>query len=233
MYETEKIKMDKKIEVIQTLLKHRNHEVEEIKNGCRLKLNLDDQKCSVDFYILLSAPDQIRVKVTIDGIKNVEHSVQLQTVQDLLEEALRGAAAVEKLSFFGPRGSSSIFYARVFMDRDPQVVLSRFEAAERAFTQLQGLDSKKFRRNLDRLGLPRSSTVRVALARIFRESIDAQELLATVDSEARKIVHSDQWRTLREIRSKKQLSAANYIIDLLWEEISRTFIERARQELNG
>jgi hypothetical protein len=225
--------MDKKIEVIQTLLKHRNHEVEEIKNGCRLKLKFDGQKCSVDFYTLLSAPDQIRAKVTIDGIKNTENSARLQTVQDMLEEALRGAAEVEKLSFFGPRGSASIFYARVLMDRDPQVILSRFEAAERAFTQLQGLDSKRFRKNLDQLGLPRSSTVRVALARIFRESIDAQELLATVDSEARKIVHSEQWRAIKEIRSKNQLSAANYIIDLLWEEISRTFIERAQQELNG
>lgn len=225
--------MDKKIEVIQTLLKHRNHEVEEIKNGCRLKLKFDDQECSVDFYILLSAPDQIRAKVTIDGIKNIENSARLQTVQDMLEEALRGAAEVEKLSFFGPRGASAIFYARVRMDRDPQVILNRFEAAERAFTQLQGLDSKKFRKNLDQLGLPRSSTVRVALARIFRESIDAQELLATVDNEAKKIVHSEQWRRIKEIRSKNQLSAANYIIDLLWEEISRTFIERAQQELNG
>ena len=95
------------------------------------------------------------------------------------------------------------------------------------------INIKRFRKNLDQLGLPRSSTVRVALARIFRESIDAQELLATVDSEARKIVHSEQWRAIKEIRSKNQLSAANYIIDLLWEEISRTFIERAQQELNG
>ena len=225
--------MDKKIEVIQTLLKHRGHAVHDIGNGCRLNIPFDGRDGTVDFYTLASAPDQIRVKVTIDGIQHVENSSRVRAVQDLLEETLRGAAEVEELSFFGPRGSSSIFYARVHMDRDPQVILSRFEAAERAFTQLQGLDSREFRKNLDQLGLPRSSTVRVALARIFRESIDAQELLATVDSEARKIVHSKQWRTIREIRAKEQLSAANYIIDLLWDEISRTFIERAQQELNG
>ncbi len=225
--------MDKKIEVIQTLLKHRGQPVEPIRNGCRLTLTFDGQDCAVDFYTLASAPDQIRVKVAIDGIRNVENSSRVRMVQDLLEEALKGAAQVEKLSFFGPRGATFIFYARVDMEKDPEVILSRFEAAERAFTQLRGLDSREFRKNLDQLGLPRSSTVRVALARIFRESIDAQELLATVDSEARKIVHSDQWRTIREIRSKNQLSAANYIIDLLWDEISRTFIERAQQELDG
>jgi len=225
--------MDKKIEVIQTLLKYRNHEVKQINRGCRLKLKFShDQRCSVDFYVLLSAPDQIRVKVTIGGVKNIENSSRLQQVQGLLEEALRGAAVIEKLTFFGPRGSSSIFYARVLMNKEPEVVLKRFQAAERAFAQLQGLDSRKFRKNLDQLGLPRSSTVRLALARIFRESIDAQELLATVDNEAQKIVHSEQWRTIKEIRSKNQLLAANDIIDLLWEEISRTFIERAHQELN-
>ncbi len=227
-------KMDSKIDVIQRLLTSRGHQLTFVENGCRLSLNVGDQvNCSIDFYVLLSAPDQVRAKLSVDQAEPISDPVWMSEVQEVLEEALRGAATVEAFSEFGVRGKSQISYAHVIMAATPETIIKRLQAAEKAFEEIQNVDSRQFRKGLDQLNLPRSSSVRVALMRIFRDSIDAQDLLVSADREADNILNADQWRVIKEIRAQNKLPATHRIIDMLWEAVSQKFIDRARHELDS
>lgn len=227
--------MDPKIDVIQRLLTSRGHLLSFIENGCRVTLRVGDQvRCCIDFYVLLSAPEQVRAKLSVNQPgEPIGDPVWLPEIQEILEEALRGAAIVEAFGEFGVRGKSQISYAHVVMAAAPEMIIKRLKAAEQAFEQLQDVDSKQFRKSLDQLSLPRSSSVRVALMRIFRDSIDAQDLLVSADREADNILNADQWRVIKEIRTKNRLPATHRIIDMLWEAVRQKFIDRARQELDS
>ena len=72
--------------------------------------------------------------------------------------------------------------------------------------------------DLDTAGLARSSIVRLALSRIFRNAVNIGELLATIHTEAKKIVQAKQVAELHNLKEANGLPFLNLTIDLLWEE---------------
>ncbi len=100
-------------------------------------------------------------------------------------------------------------------------VVSTEERAEQAFNQLQGMDSKKMRENLDALGLPRSSLIRIAFTRIIRNAVSAGELLLSIKEEAKKLTGIDEKEMLENIRKDDQLQFISNTVLLLWDEVTR------------
>ena len=76
-----------------------------------------------------------------------------------------------------------------------------------------------FRQAMDQLGLTRSGNVRLALTRIFRDSMDADELMTTISKEADRIVSSGEQDIIRNLRKVGQVTFITNILHLLWETI--------------
>ena len=90
---------------------------------------------------------------------------------------------------------------------------------ERAFAQLNKLDSKKIRQKLDAVGLSRTSNLRFILTRISRDSLDIKEFLSSVNREAEKITYADEKKILSDLKENKELSFMSDIIQLLLEKV--------------
>ncbi|MFP4194493.1 MAG: DUF4388 domain-containing protein [Desulfobacterales bacterium] len=59
--------------------------------------------------------------------------------------------------------------------------------AEQTLSQLQGIDGRQFRETLDQMGLKRSSLLRTALLRVFRDAGDINQLLESVREESARL----------------------------------------------
>jgi hypothetical protein len=90
---------------------------------------------------------------------------------------------------------------------------------ERAFSQASSLDPKLMRTQLDEIGLPRSSQIRLVLARVIRDSIDDKEFLSVVNREALNIVDPEEKKLLMNLKDNQSLSFMSDIIELLLEKI--------------
>lgn len=92
------------------------------------------------------------------------------------------------------------------------------ELSEQTIKQLHGIDGKQFRETLDYMGLTRSSHIRIALARIFREAADENRLLESVREEAAKISGSGEKAELAKLRELTRQPFMKNLIELLWRE---------------
>ena len=91
--------------------------------------------------------------------------------------------------------------------------------AEKAVLLLESVDGKMLRQSLDMMNLRRSSIVRLALTRIFRSTMDSEELIMAVREEAGKITTPEDRQELEMIR---MLSASGFlqpVVELLWQEV--------------
>ncbi len=88
---------------------------------------------------------------------------------------------------------------------------------ETLLAQIRSIDSRSFRKALDDLGLKRSSMLRLALTRIFRDATDEEDLMATVSEEARKIIRPEDREALQRIKEENRASYIGGLINLLWE----------------
>lgn len=88
-----------------------------------------------------------------------------------------------------------------------------------ALAQFKGMDAKTFRMGLDDLGLKRSSLLRIALTRIFRDAEDESALLSAVGEEAAKLCNAVDKRTLFDIKGKNQVPFLKDILHLLCEAV--------------
>ncbi|CAN2049029.1 hypothetical protein GMMP13_720018 [Candidatus Magnetomoraceae bacterium gMMP-13] len=100
-----------------------------------------------------------------------------------------------------------------------KTVIEDKKYAEEALLRFKNIDSKTFRNELNKLGLPRSSIVRFALTRIFREPVTPDELLTTVAQEAKKILTLEERQSLTKLKEQVQISCLKNIIYLLWEKM--------------
>jgi len=91
--------------------------------------------------------------------------------------------------------------------------------AKSIIEELRGVDSKMFRQAMDQLGLPRSGNLRLALTRIFRESMDSDGLMATMADEADRIVGTGEQDIVKGLQKMKQVPFITQILHLLWETI--------------
>lgn len=91
--------------------------------------------------------------------------------------------------------------------------------AEEALENLETMDSKTLRQNLDMMGLKRSSAVRLAVTRIFRSALEISELEKTVGNEAKRILTAGDRAELQEVKSSCGNGFLEPVISLLWQEV--------------
>ena len=98
-------------------------------------------------------------------------------------------------------------------EEEPVLALS---TAEKAIKQLETIDSKMIRQSLDMMNLKRSSNVRMALTRIFRNAGDAVELTAAIEKEAGKLTSENDFEDLRIIKLINTKGFLTPVIDLFF-----------------
>ncbi len=91
--------------------------------------------------------------------------------------------------------------------------------AEKAMSQLESVDAKMLRQNLDMMSLKRSGVVRMALTRIFRSALDIKELESAIQNEALKIVTPEDRMELQTVKSLSVNGFLDAVVDLLWQEV--------------
>lgn len=211
-------KKDPKIQLIQRVLQSKQFKIEDLDNGIRVIFNAAGyNNCAVDIYVLRNNPQFVRARVCSKASSPAEEQSRLDVIYATLQTAMAGAALLGKFNLLGSRGNIQVYYAPLSVDKDNGIKTSSGElSAEAAFSQLERGDSKMLRQTLDKLKLPRSSIVRLAITRIFRESVDAQELKTLVAQEAQNIVKPDDRETLKKLYDENQLpSFISVIVHLL------------------
>ena len=88
--------------------------------------------------------------------------------------------------------------------------------ANAVFSDLEGVDAKMFRRSLDTLGLSRSSLVRLALTRIFREASDTHELISAISREAELILNDEDKKVVQMLKDQDKIPFLSKMAHLLW-----------------
>ena len=97
--------------------------------------------------------------------------------------------------------------------------VSGMSLAEKAIEELETIDGKMLRQSLDMMNLRRSSGVRMALTRIFRNAVDAEELMAATMDEAEKLTSGADREDLSIIKAINTEGFLTPVIDLLYDAV--------------
>ncbi len=226
--------MDTKIKTIQKSLRIRKVAVQELSNGIRV--NLDDPALpllSIDIYTLRANPDHLRAKIKGgDDFPEITDN-DLKKIRIKLQNDLLGVASVGTFTSLGRRGEAHYYYAHITMSKKSADLVLIQKGAQHALEQLKGIDAGKFRKGLDQLGLPRSSKVRLALTRIFREAGDIEEMLTVVVQEAGIIAKSDDWRLLKQVKENSNVAYLNIVIELLWKSVAKERLIKTLEDIHN
>ena len=142
-----------------------------------------------------------------------------------LEELLKQLPAdhsvhkTEQTVIFGCTDAAYSCYARITLKKNTKNNQTHHSDVKTIAEELRGVDSRMFRQAMDQLGLPRSGNVRLALTRIFRDSMDSDELMATIADEADRIVGSEEQDIIKGLQKMGQATFITKILHLLWETI--------------
>ena len=189
-----------KIEKIQQILQERGIGVEKLEDGVRLSLEHANLPNAVaDFYIINPETDLGELFKSLSAGNSENKTAQTAT--------------------FGCISDTHACYARITVQKDTEACQTHHKGAKAVIEELQGVDSRMFRQAMDQLGLTRSGNVRLALTRIFRDSMDADELMVTISEEADRIVSSGEQDIIRNLRKVGQVTFITNILHLLWETI--------------
>ncbi len=199
------------------------------------------RNASIEFYILKNCPKQIRARLRVKpeknkpetGISDVHTDAGLKYLSNILEEAVYGVAKLGRFFYFGCRNGIHYYYAHVEVPEYRDDVSIQQKLLKKTLRQLEGMDAKTFRENLDESGLPRSSIVRLALTRIFRSAADPKELMNVTSREAQRIVNAEEWKTVRGLVSNNRTNRISNMVSILWEEVSRQYMKKAWEKLRG
>lgn len=226
--------MDEKIETIQKSLRIRKVDVQEIANGIRIKLKDPGlPSLGVDIYTLRTNPDHLRAKIKgADDCPEVSDN-DLKKIRIKLQNDLLGIATVGTFTSLGRRGEAHYYYAHITMSKKSADLVLIQKGAQHALEQLKGVDAGRFRKGLDQLGLPRSSKVRLALTRVFRESDNIEEMLTVVTQEAGIIAKSPDWRLLKQIKEANDVDYLNIIIELLWKAVAKERLIQTLEDIHN
>ena len=164
----------------------------------------------LELYKLQNLPkiEQMKIRKRIDSTLNPTLRAPIACTEDVLriiEDRL-----YDILKFFRDKDK----FIRELSDMLDEKLLT---LEERAFAQVNKLDSKSIRTKLDEAGLSRSSNLRIVLTRISRDSISMKEFLSSVNHEVDKIVDPDELKNLKE---DKRLSSMSHVIELLLEKLN-------------
>ncbi len=227
--------MDPKLKTILKTLRIRQVDTEETSGGVRI--NLDDSSIPstrIDIYALRSNPDHLRAKIR--GSQEIPElsEAALKRVRIKLQNELLGVANVGGFASLGRRGEAHYYYAHITMSKKSSSDLTLVQkGAQQALEQLKGIDSGTFRKGLDQLGLPRSSKIRLALTRIFRESGDIEEMLTVVVQEAGIVANSNDWRLLKDIREKNEIPYLSIVVELLWKAVAKERLIKTLEDIHN
>jgi len=97
--------------------------------------------------------------------------------------------------------------------------LSDLARAEKAVEQLETIDAKMIRQSLDMMNLKRSSNVRIGLTRIFRNAVDAEELMHAIQDEAVKLNSDKDHNDLQIIKAINMDGFLEPVIGLLYDAV--------------
>jgi hypothetical protein len=95
--------------------------------------------------------------------------------------------------------------------------LSPRRLAQKAVNQLKGVDSRQLRQTLDSLNLTRSSVVRMALTRLFRDASSHDQLLESAVNEAGKITDPKEKANLKQLLESTPTPYLKNLLELLWQ----------------
>lgn len=226
--------MDEKIKTIQKSLRIRRVNVEELPNGIRVNLNdAALPPLSIDIYTLRTNPDHLRAKIKgIDDYPEVSDN-DLKKIRIKLQNDLLGVASVGTFTSLGRRGEAHYYYSHITMSKKSADLVLVQKGAQHALEQLRGVNAGSFRKGLDQLGLPRSSKVRLALTRIFRESDDIEEMLTVVVQEAGIIAKSKEWRLLKQVKENNDVTYLNIVIELLWKAVAKERLIKTLEDIHN
>lgn len=226
--------MDTKLQTIQKSLRIRKVDVRESSNGIRVQLNDDGlPPLGIDIYTLRSNPDHLRAKIKgAEDFPEVSDS-DLKKIRIKLQNDLLGVASIGTFTSLGRRGEAHYYYAHITMSKKSADLILIQKGAQHALEQLKGVDAGTFRKGLDKLGLPRSSKVRLALTRIFRESAEIEEMLTVVVQEACIIANSPDWRLLKEVKENSEVAYLNIVIELLWKAVAKERLIKTLEDIHN
>ncbi|MFP3999391.1 MAG: DUF4388 domain-containing protein [Desulfobacterales bacterium] len=165
--------------------------------------------------------DQATLRLCMSDDKN-RRQTQLSQEERLVLSVINGDTTIrqiiDKTGFDDFTGYKAVYslvsYGLVeIIDSVPTEKLS-----EQILCELQGIDGKKFRETLDYMGLNRSSQIRIALARIFRDAADEKQLLETVREEAGKLSGFRENAELARLKHLTQQPFMKSLLELLWRE---------------
>ena len=205
-----------KIEKIQQILQKRGIRFERVEHGIKLLLDHAEIPNAVsEFYIINPETDLEELLNRLSA----DHSVH----------------KTEQTVIFGCTNDAYSCYARITLKENakndqtkkylpenkqpPPNDQTHNNGAKSIIEELVGVDSRMFRQAMDQIGLPRSGNVRLALTRIFRDSMDSDELMATIADEADRIVGSGEQDIIKGLRKVGQVTFITKILHLLWETI--------------
>ncbi len=216
-------------------MKIRQVDIEETTGGIRINLVEGSvPSATIDIYALRSNPDHLRAKIR--GSQEIPEmsDTELKRVRIKLQNELLGVANVGAFTSLGRRGEAHYYYAHITMSKKSTTDLTMVQkGAEQALEQLKGVDAGTFRKGLDQIGLPRSSKIRLALTRIFRESGDIEEMLTVVVQEAGIVAKSNDWRLLKDIREKNEIPYLNIVVELLWKAVAKERLIKTLEDIHN
>lgn len=226
--------MDPKIRTLLQSLRIRKFEVDEIPSGIRIDMQpIGFPDVRVDIYALRSNPDHLRAKIQKKGEIGDGIDSELKKIRQKLQNELIGVATFGSFTSLGKRGDAHYFYAHVQMAKKTGDLAVVQKGAKQALAQLKGVDSKSFRMGLDEIGLPRSSQLRLALTRIFRESDDIEEMLTVLVQEAGVVSKTEEWKVLKEIKEENQIPRISILIELLWKAVAKERLIRTLEDIHN
>ena len=227
--------MDPKLNTILKTLKIRQVDIAETTGGVRINLVEGSFPfTTIDIYALRSNPDHLRAKIRGSQEMPEMSDADLKRIRIKLQNELLGVANVGAFTSLGRRGEVHYYYAHITMSKKSSTDLTLVQkGAQQALEQLKGIDSGTFRKGLDELGLPRSSKIRLALTRIFRESGDIEEMLTVVVQEAGVVAKSDDWRLLKDIREKNEIPYLNIVVELLWKAVAKERLIKTLEDIHN
>jgi hypothetical protein len=226
--------LDPKLKTISKALRIRQVAVAPSSSGIRVTVFHASVPTAIDIYALRSNPDHLRAKIRGTDESPVISDADLKRIRIKLQNELLGIANVGAFASLGRRGEVHYYYAHITMNKKSSADLTLVQkGAQQALEQLRGIDSGLFRKGLDQLGLPRSSKVRLALTRIFRESADIEEMLTVVVQEAGIIAKSKDWRVLKDIREENEISYLNIVVELLWKAVAKERLIKTLEDIHN
>ena len=167
----------------------------------------------LEFYSIynLTKTDGMRIRKKLNNILKPALLAPINEPRDIMR--LAEVKLGDILTLFRDKDS---FLKKLSLILDEKLLTG----AEKAYVQIKDLDTKMIRKKFDDIGFSRSSNLRHVLTRILRDSTDAEELLASVNREAKKIVNPEEINVLLQLKEKDHLSFMGEVIHLLSEKVN-------------